>query len=296
MIKSFVFAAVLALARVAGAVPADVAPTGTLRAAFLGSNPVQGHVDPATGEVTGVVADLVKDEQIAAMSAGKLRALPDNFLVVQQAIVTPIAEPARLAELQKFVADVRDNGFVRDALARTRIAGLAVAGVAPPKPGPFTLASSFRDGGMLALKNAGNAKANPNCVGTNVSPPLSWSNPPSGTRSLALTMIDPEGRGGLGVVHWVAYGIPSTVGGLQENEASAPSTKFVGGKGTAGLGTYTGPCTPPGSGLHHYTFTLIATDLDPAQFEPGLTHAELMAKLEGHAKGATGLVGLFGRP
>jgi polar amino acid transport system substrate-binding protein len=40
---------------------AELAPTGTLRAAFLGSNPVQGRVDPATGEVTGPVADLVRE-------------------------------------------------------------------------------------------------------------------------------------------------------------------------------------------------------------------------------------------
>jgi polar amino acid transport system substrate-binding protein len=40
--------------------PAHLAPTGTLRAAFLGDNPVQGRVDPATGAITGPVADLVK--------------------------------------------------------------------------------------------------------------------------------------------------------------------------------------------------------------------------------------------
>jgi polar amino acid transport system substrate-binding protein len=41
--------------------PAQLAPTGTLRAAFLGDNPVQGRVDPATGTVTGPVADLTKE-------------------------------------------------------------------------------------------------------------------------------------------------------------------------------------------------------------------------------------------
>ena len=161
---------------------------------------------------------------------------------------------------------------------------------------PFALKSSFADGSMLAVKNAGNARSNPNCIGENVSPPLAWSNLPAGTRSLALTMVDPEGRGGLGVIHWVAYGIAPTVTGFAENEVSAASPKFVGGKGTGGLATYTGPCTPPGTGLHHYTFTLIATDLEPGQLGAGLTHSELMAKLDGHAKGAAGLVGLFGRP
>jgi polar amino acid transport system substrate-binding protein len=40
---------------------ADLAPTGTLRATFLGDNPVQGTVDPTTGAVSGPVADIVKE-------------------------------------------------------------------------------------------------------------------------------------------------------------------------------------------------------------------------------------------
>src|ERR1700674_5042568 len=43
------------------AIAADLAPTGTLRATFLGNNPVQGRVDAATGAITGPVADLVKE-------------------------------------------------------------------------------------------------------------------------------------------------------------------------------------------------------------------------------------------
>ena len=61
--------------------------------------------------------------------------------------------------------------------------------------GVFTLSSpSFKDGERLATKNAGNNKSNPNCVGENVSPALSWSNPPEGTKSFAILMFDPEGR------------------------------------------------------------------------------------------------------
>ena len=161
---------------------------------------------------------------------------------------------------------------------------------------PFMLTSSaFKDGTPLAKKNAGDNKSNPNCVGENVSPPLSWSNPPAGTKSFALTMVDPEGRGGTGVIHWVAYGIPASVTGFAEGETSKPSEKYVGGKGTAGASIYMGPCTPAGA-PHHYTFTLIATDLDPKELPPGLTRDELFAKLTGHTKGATGLVGLFGSP
>jgi Raf kinase inhibitor-like YbhB/YbcL family protein len=177
------------------------------------------------------------------------------------------------------------------------VAGVCLAGQAAVAAEPFTLSSStFKDNTMLATKNAGNAKSNPNCIGENISPPLSWSNVPAGTKSLALMMTDPEGRGGLGVVHWLAYGIPVSVTGFAENEVSSASDKYIGGKGTAGLNTYTGPCTPPGTGFHHYTFVMVATDLEPTELPPGLTQPELLAKLAGHSKGSAGLVGLFGRP
>ena len=112
----------------------------------------------------------------------------------------------------------------------------------------FTITScSFKDGQMLAMKNAGSNKSNPNCVGDNVSPPFSWTNVPAGTTSFALVMTDPEGRNGLGVDHWHAYGIPASVTSFDEGETSKPSDKYIGGKGTAGLSVYTGPCTPPGA-------------------------------------------------
>ena len=170
--------------------------------------------------------------------------------------------------------------------------GLVASGAAMAAE-PFKLTSSaLEDNAPLATKFAGNDKSNPNCVGENISPPLAWSNPPEGTKSYALLMIDPEGRAGLGVVHWVAYGIPASVTGFAEGEVSKESDKFVGGKSTRNLPTYFGPCTPPGD-WHHYTFTLIATDLDPKALQPGLTRDELIAALNGHAKGAAGLIGRF---
>src|SRR3954469_4853875 len=97
--------------------------------------------------------------------------------------------------------------------------------------GVFTLSSkSFKDGERLATKMAGNNKQNPNCVGDNVSPALSWANPPEGTKSYALMMFDPEGRPPGGVSHWVAYGIPVSVTGFAEGEVSKQTDKYVGGK------------------------------------------------------------------
>ena len=161
--------------------------------------------------------------------------------------------------------------------------------------GAFTLTSpTFKDGERLAVKNAGNNKSNPNCVGENISPALNWANPPEGTKSYALLMFDPEGRPPGGVSHWVAYGIPATVTGFAEGEVSKPSDKYVGGQSLMKLPSYFGPCTPPGA-PHHYTFTLIATDLEPTALKEGMTRDEVIKALEGHAKGATGLIGTFSK-
>ena len=169
----------------------------------------------------------------------------------------------------------------------------------------FSLTSAtFKDSTMMpkdAANSAANAPKNPNCVGENVSPQLSWTGVPEGTKSFAILMIDPEGRGGAGVNHWVAYGIPASVTGFDQGEVSKPSDKYVGGKSTQGVGFYSGPCTPPGTTPHHYTFVLVATDFDPKELPPGLTKDEVTAKIAPagppvHAKGSAGLVGLFVNP
>jgi Raf kinase inhibitor-like YbhB/YbcL family protein len=172
---------------------------------------------------------------------------------------------------------------------------LLLAGAAQAEP--FTLSSSsFKSGQLLPKKAAGDIKTNPNCVGENVSPQLSWANPPAGTVSYAIIMTDPEGQAGQGVDHWHAYGIPASVTSFAEGETSKPSEKFVGGKGTAGKDVYVGPCTPPNTSPHHYLFMLLATDLDPKALPAGLTRAELLGKLKGHVKGTSTLVGLFKNP
>jgi Raf kinase inhibitor-like YbhB/YbcL family protein len=180
---------------------------------------------------------------------------------------------------------------------------LGLLGTAANAADIFSLTSkTFKDGTMMpknAANSAANAPTNPNCVGENVSPQFSWSGVPEGTKSFALTMFDPEGRAPSGVSHWVAYGIPASVTGFAEGEVSKPSDKYVGGKSTQGVGFYSGPCTPPGTTPHHYTFVLIATDFDPKELPPGLTRDELIAKFgppPAHVKGSTGMVGLFVNP
>ena len=175
---------------------------------------------------------------------------------------------------------------------------LAVTAVAAE---PFKLTSTtFKDGQLMPRKVSNSTASNANCVGENVSPQLSWSNAPEGTKSFAILMEDPEGRGGAGVHHMVIYGIPTSVTSFAEGELSKASDKYVGGKSTQGVGYYSGPCTPAGA-PHHYTFVVVATDFDTKELPEGLTREEFLAKLApqggaSRAKGAAGLVGLFVKP
>jgi Raf kinase inhibitor-like YbhB/YbcL family protein len=114
----------------------------------------------------------------------------------------------------------------------------------------FSLTSSaFAPGGSISRRHT--------CDGEDRSPPLSWSAPPAGTRSLALILDDPDAPGGR-FIHWLAWGISPDTGGLAEGEA-AP----LEGRNDFGAAGYRGPCPPRGHGPHRYRFQLhaVAEDL-----------------------------------
>ena len=141
---------------------------------------------------------------------------------------------------------------------------LALSGQSANAQAVFTItSSSFKDGELLATKNAGNNKTNPNCVGENVSPPLSWTNAPAGTKSYVLLMSDPEGRAPVGVEPLGRLRHSGLGDRLRRRRESASRpTNMSAARAPRTCRIYFGPCTPPGS-PHHYTFVLIATDLEP---------------------------------
>ncbi|WP_292332498.1 YbhB/YbcL family Raf kinase inhibitor-like protein [Mesorhizobium sp.] len=100
------------------------------------------------------------------------------------------------------------------------------------------------------------------CGGKSVSIALAWKDPPAGTKSYALTMFDTDANGGKGFWHWLAWNIPASAKGLDEGAGAEGGKRMpkgsVLGKGGVGRAGYFGPCPPPGSGQHHYVFTLYA--------------------------------------
>jgi Raf kinase inhibitor-like YbhB/YbcL family protein len=167
----------------------------------------------------------------------------------------------------------------------------AAPAAAAATPQHFTVSSpAFPDDGRLPLKYAGGALCGKDSHGGNVSPPLAWSNPPPGAKSYAVLMIDPDGRRGLGSVHWVAYGIAPARTGLKEGEGNAPARDIVEGRNSRGSTGYTGPCGPPVDGPHHYVIDVIALDLAPDALQGGLNREQLLREIDGHSLGPASLV------
>jgi len=173
---------------------------------------------------------------------------------------------------------------------------LATACATPPSgsdPGHkgFSLWSPGRaDNALLDTQYGGQNPANANCPGDNISPALAWARAPAATRSFVILMDDQAGRAGLGVNHWVGYGIKADASGLPEGAALAAPAAFAVGKNSLGL-PYLGPCPPRGNAPQHYVFTLIATTLEAEALPIGLDKAAVLDALKGgKALGAASVV------
>lgn len=132
------------------------------------------------------------------------------------------------------------------------------------------------------------------CEGPDVSLPLSWTDPPRGTQSLALICDDPDAPVGTWV-HWVLYGLSSEVRELPEGVKTDETIQNGGKQGENDFGRigYGGPCPPRGP-AHRYFFKLYALDAEP-DLNPGVTKKELLKEIENHILEKVELMGLYQR-
>lgn len=128
------------------------------------------------------------------------------------------------------------------------------------------------------------------CDGENESPPLTITNVPAGTRSFALIVHDPDAVHG-DFVHWLLWGLKPE---SQEIKAGIPPQGTLEGTNDAGSVGYTGPCPPPGTGIHHYHFELTALSTDLI-LPPTATRSDLEKAMESHEIARAMLVGLYER-
>ena len=176
-----------------------------------------------------------------------------------------------------------DNGATPDGNGTTPDKGPASDQTA----GAFSLTSSDVQQGKAIDKKF-------SCQGSDISPALSWTNAPAGTKSFALIMDDPDAPSGT-FVHWVLYDMPATLSSLKQNVAKTATVAGVGTQGKNGFGKlgYGGPCPPPGK-AHRYNFTLYALSATLSGAS-GWTKAELLTKMQGKSLGTAKLMGTYQR-
>ncbi len=132
------------------------------------------------------------------------------------------------------------------------------------------------------------------CDGQDLSPPLSWAQPPAGAESLALLCVDPDAPAGTWD-HWVLFNIPPGIRSLPEGIAADPVVEGLGTHGSNSwrrLG-YGGPCPPQGA-PHRYIFKLFALDTS-LDLNSGASRKEVEKALGGHILAEGQLVGKYGR-
>ncbi|GAB4234513.1 MAG: YbhB/YbcL family Raf kinase inhibitor-like protein [Elainellaceae cyanobacterium] len=131
------------------------------------------------------------------------------------------------------------------------------------------------------------------CDGDNVSPPLSWQDPPKDTGSFVLIVEDPDAPSGT-FTHWLAYDIPNHLDHLPEGIANQSSMPKGGAQGKNDFGQlgFGGPCPPNGD--HRYLFRLHALDRS-LNLPPGASKGEVLAAMDGHVLETAQLKGHYAR-
>ena len=174
-------------------------------------------------------------------------------------------------------ASLPDDGVVIDGV---------LSGIDTPPSAMALSSAAFADGSAIPVVHT--------CDGANTSPPLTWSDAPTGTQSFAIVFRDKS----IGLIHSVIYDIPAGLPGVPadvervfapSNVAGAHQSLTLGG---ASFG-YTGPCPPAGTS-HNYEFELFALDVATLP-GAGMTTTQSQARtlILAHDLASTTLAGTF---
>ena len=162
--------------------------------------------------------------------------------------------------------------------------------------GGFTLTSpDIRPGATIANDQVYNGFG---YAGANVSPELRWSGAPSGVKSFALTVYDPDAPTGSGFWHWVVFNIPPNVTSLAKGAGDPKSPDAPKGavqsRTDFGVPGYGGPCPPKGDAPHRYIFTIFAVDVDHIDANADTSAAVIGFNLHFHTLAKATLTGMWG--
>ena len=145
--------------------------------------------------------------------------------------------------------------------------------------------TAFSEGDMIPRQYS--------CDGEDISPPLSWTGAPEGTKSFALIADDPDAPVGTWV-HWVMYNIPESVTELPEN---VPPAEQLQNSSVHGINDfrkigYGGPCPPGGTHRYYFKFYALDTLLD---LDAGASKKELLRAMKDHVLAEGQLMGTYSR-
>jgi Raf kinase inhibitor-like YbhB/YbcL family protein len=206
-----------------------------------------------------------------------------------------------------------ENGIIYRVSSGTGAAGgpgwrRRPATVTKPRPrGDTTLAimrAETRTTGQLRV-SSGDVQASAqmptrhSAYGEDLSPALSWSGAPQGTKSFVVLMEDPDAKRTKPFVHWVAYDIPADSTALATGVPPVPRTPapvpgMLQGRNSRGTIGYFGPRPPVGDPQHRYYFQVFAVDR-MLGLKPGATREEVLAAMAGHVLARGQLVVRYGQ-
>lgn len=136
----------------------------------------------------------------------------------------------------------------------------------------FVVSSTDGKEGKIGLEHFTNLFG---CPGQNISPEISWSGAPEGTKSFVVTIYDQDAPTGSGWWHWVVTNIPANVSSLPRKAGSEQSRMPAGAvqmNSDIGQPGYGGPCPPVGE-THRYTITVKALSVERLDLPENATGA-----------------------
>ncbi len=125
---------------------------------------------------------------------------------------------------------------------------------------------AFQDGGKFPIEFTGD--------GEGISPPVSWKNPPPGTKSYALNLWHIPGQGDV-KSYWVVYNIPADKTGLEKGSKGVGITGYN-DKNRQGYD----PMKSKGPGVKEYNITVYALSEEPKFGNQKVNRAELLKSIE----------------
>ena len=136
------------------------------------------------------------------------------------------------------------------------------------------------------------------CKGGNVSPSLSWSGAPEGTKSFAVSIYDPDAPTGSGWWHWTVFDIPATATGLASGAGNAKGKDLpagaIQGRTDYGSSQFGGAC-PPAGPPHHYIITLTALKVDRLGLDSGASGALVGFMTKANALASATITATYGQ-